>query len=99
LPRLRSHIAVAIAGLKLKLTWEARPMNAFDKLCAVLAIPLGLALVLLGAFGLFAGCRAQFSLPPILGVLPAFIGWGIIRAVWCGWSAKRGSNNAAMIIN
>ena len=64
-------------------------MNAFDKLCAVLAFPLGLVLILLGVLGLFAGCRAHFSLPPILGVIPAFVGWGIIRAVWCGWSARR----------
>jgi hypothetical protein len=64
-------------------------MNAFDKFCAVLAVPLAAALMLLGGLGLFAGCSANFTLPPILGVLPALIGWGILRAVWWGWSAGR----------
>ena len=55
-------------------------MSAFDKLCAAVAFLLGVALLILGVFGLFAGCKAHFTLPPILGVLPAFVGWGIIRA-------------------
>ena len=60
-------------------------MNLFDKLCAVLAFVLGLALIVLGVFGLFAGCRANFSLPPILGSLPALVGWGIIRPILVAW--------------
>lgn len=63
-------------------------MNPFDKFCAVLAFPLGVILVLLGAVGLFVGCSAQFTLPPVLGVLPALVGWGILRAIWWGWSAR-----------
>jgi hypothetical protein len=65
---------------------EESPMNAFDKLCAVPAFILGLILLVLGAFGLFAGCRANFTLPPILGVIPALVGWGIVRAVYFGWN-------------
>lgn len=60
-------------------------MNLFDKSCAVLAFVLAIALGLLGVIGLFSGCRAQFSLPPVLGALPAFIAWGIIRAVVVAW--------------
>jgi hypothetical protein len=62
-------------------------MNLFDKACASLAFVLGLAFLVLGVIGLFAGCSAQFTLPPILGMLPALVGWGIVRAVWFGWSA------------
>jgi hypothetical protein len=60
-------------------------MNAFDKVCAVLAFPLGIVLLVLGIIGLFSGCNASFVLPPILGVVPAFIGWGIVRPVWVAW--------------
>jgi hypothetical protein len=61
------------------------PMNAFDKICAVLAFPLGVVLLVLGIIGLFVGCNASFVLPPILGVVPAFVGWGIIRPVVVAW--------------
>ena len=61
-------------------------MSAFDKLCAAVAFLLGVVLLILGVFGLFAGCKAHFTLPPVLGLLPAFVGWGIIRAVWIAWN-------------
>ena len=64
-------------------------MNAFDKVCAVLAFPLGIVLLVLGIIGLFVGCNASFVLPPILGVVPAFVGWGIVRPVVVAW---RGSS-------
>lgn len=60
-------------------------MNTFDKLCAIAAFPLGLALLILGGMGLFTGCRANFSLPPVLGVIPAFVGWGIVRSIYFAW--------------
>lgn len=40
-------------------------MNLFDKICACLAIPMGAAFMLLGAFGLMFGSNAHFTLPPI----------------------------------
>ena len=61
-------------------------MNTFDKLCAALAFALGLVFLVLGAFGLFMGCRVNFTLPPVLGAIPAFVGWGIVRAVYCAWT-------------
>jgi len=61
-------------------------MNVFDKLCAALAFVLGGLLLILGAIGLFAGCRANFSLPPVFGIIPAFVGWGIVRAVYVAWT-------------
>jgi hypothetical protein len=64
-------------------------MNSFDKICAAMAFILGLGFLFLGALGLFMGCKANFTLPPVLGVVPAFVGWGIVRAVWFGWSARR----------
>jgi hypothetical protein len=61
-------------------------MNSFDKICAGCAFLLGLVLLVLGVIGTLTGCRAHFSLPPILGALPAFIGWGIVRAVYFAWN-------------
>ena len=56
-------------------------LGAFDKFCAVLAAVLGVVLVIMGMFGLFIGVSASFSLPPILGLLPTIVGWGILRSV------------------
>src|SRR5262245_3440379 len=61
-------------------------MNAFDKLCALFAFLLGLVFIVLGVLGLIMGCRAYFTLPPVLGVLPAFVGWGIVRTVYFAWT-------------
>ncbi len=63
-------------------------MNAFDKLCAALAFVLGIVFVFYGALGLFMGCTAWFSLPQGWGVLPAFIGWGMLRAIYLAWNVK-----------
>lgn len=62
-------------------------MTTFDKICAAPAAILGGLFLLLGVFGLFAGASAHFSLPPVLGVIPAFIGWGILRAIYIAWQA------------
>ena len=66
-------------------------MNIFDKICAVLAFALGIILLVLGAFGLFTGCRANFTLPPILGVVAALVGWGILKPIWVAWKKPKGS--------
>ena len=57
-------------------------MNGFDRFCAFFAALLGVALLVLGAIGLFVGCSAQFTLPPVVGVAPAFIGWGVLRSIY-----------------
>lgn len=64
-------------------------MNLFDRICAALAMILGVVLLVLGIVGLFTGCKANFTLPPILGVLPALVGWGIAKSVWVAWSVGR----------
>ena len=61
-------------------------MNVFNKVCMVLAVALGGLLMILGALGLFFGCNAHFTLPPVLGALPAIVGWGIVTAVRAAWS-------------
>ncbi len=61
-------------------------MNLFDKLCAALAFLLGVVFVLLGIMGIFTGCNANFTLPPILGGLPLLVGWGIVRSVTKAWN-------------
>ena len=63
-------------------------MSAFDRFCGAIACLLGVALLVLGGLGLFVGCSANFTLPPVLGVVPAFVGWGIIRAVRVAWSVE-----------
>ena len=52
-------------------------MNLFDKICAVPTIAVGAIFMALGGFGLVFGCNAHFTLPPILGGLPFFLGWGM----------------------
>jgi hypothetical protein len=64
-------------------------MNLFDKICAVIAFAFGVVLLVAGVCGLFIGVRAWFSLPPIIGILPAFAGWGIVRAVYFGWPVRK----------
>jgi hypothetical protein len=51
----------------------------------VFAFLLGAILMALGVLGLFEGCNAHFALPPVLGVVPAFIGWGIVRPIIYAW--------------
>ena len=62
-------------------------MSVFDRVCAVLACVLGIVFLILGLFGVFAGCQANFTLPPIVGGLPALVGWGIIRSVRVAWQS------------
>ena len=50
-------------------------MTRFDKFCAILSIPTGIIFLILGGIGLFVGSNANFALPPVLGVLPFFLGW------------------------
>jgi xanthosine utilization system XapX-like protein len=60
-------------------------MNLFDKICACLACILGGLFIILGVMGLFMGCNANFTLPPILGGRPALVGWSIIKPVIVAW--------------
>ncbi len=52
-------------------------MSIFEKICIILAVPLGAILMILGALGLFLGCSFNFTLPPILGGVPFLVGYGI----------------------
>ncbi|MCX6375597.1 MAG: hypothetical protein NTU88_06115 [Armatimonadetes bacterium] len=53
------------------------PLSGFDKVCAALSIGVGVVFMGLGVIGLFIGASAHFTLPPILGALPFFLGWGM----------------------
>jgi hypothetical protein len=57
-------------------------LNLFDILCVILALLLGVLMVIQGLLGLIWGSWAHFTLPPILGLVPFFFGWGIVRACW-----------------
>lgn len=69
-------------------------MNKFDKVCAVLAIPIGGVFMILGIIGLFAGSSANFSLPPIIGVLPFFLGWAMCVTIIKFWKASDKSSDS-----
>jgi hypothetical protein len=53
------------------------PMTTFDKVCAVFSIGIGAIFMVLGGIGFFIGSSAHFRLPPLLGGLPFFLGWGM----------------------
>lgn len=71
------------------------PMTTFDKICATLSIAVGAIFMLLGVIGLFAGAKAHFTLPPILGGLPFFLGWGMCVPLVKYWKMSGRNNNAA----
>lgn len=70
-------------------------MSLFDKICAVPAIIVGIVFMFLGAAGLFVEVKAYFTLPPILGVLPFFLGWSMSVVLIKYWklSDKLKNNN------
>ena len=63
-------------------------LHIIDKLCIGAAFLLGLGFLVLGGIGLFGGCNAHFSLPPIWGFIPAIFGWGIVRSVIHAWKGS-----------
>ena len=69
-------------------------VNKFDKVCAVVAIPLGGVLMVLGALGLFWGCKADFSLPPFIGFLPFLAGWAMCVTVIKYWMASNTASDS-----
>ena len=74
-------------------------MNIFDKICACLAFVLGALFIVLGVPGLFTGCKANFTLPPILGVVPALVGWGIIKSIIVAWRTPKQQQTVVPTIN
>ena len=52
-------------------------MSTFDKICAVLTIPIGALFLVSGFIGLFVGSSAHFDLPPVLGFFPFLLGWSM----------------------
>jgi hypothetical protein len=70
-------------------------MNTFDKICACLAVALGAVFILRGLAGLFIGWKINFTFSPILGGIPALVGWGIIKPVIIAWKKPPDSSPAA----
>jgi hypothetical protein len=68
------------------------PMNVFEKLCMIVTIPVGALLMGLGVLGLFAGCNAHFTLPPILGFAPFLLGFAMCVCLVRYW--KLGNERA-----
>jgi len=69
-------------------------MNLFDKICAVPTIAVGAVFMVLGAIGLFTGSNAHFTLPPILGALPFFLGWAMCVVLVKFWSQSNRLKNS-----
>jgi hypothetical protein len=65
-----------------------RSLTVFDRICAMLALAVGVFLLIDGIVGLFVGSAAWYRFPPVLGVLPALCGWGILRCFYVAWYAK-----------
>ena len=57
----------------------------------------GAMMLALGALGVVLGCSAHFTLPPPLGILPAFAGWGIVRAIRIAWKASNRPDSAGSV--
>ena len=69
-------------------------MTLFDKFCAILSIPIGVAFLVLGGIGLFAGANANFTLPPVLGFLPFLLGWTMCVTTIRYWSKDNATEAA-----
>jgi hydrogenase/urease accessory protein HupE len=67
-------------------------MNIFEKICMVVTIPVGAIFMVLGVIGLFTGCNAHFTLPPILGAIPFFLGFAMCVCLVRYW--KLGNERA-----
>ncbi|MGC4016796.1 MAG: hypothetical protein QM755_20125 [Luteolibacter sp.] len=70
-------------------------MTSFDKICAVVSIPIGGLLMVLGVFGIFVGSSANFTLPPIIGGLPFLVGWSACVTMLRYW--RRSSGNGGSV--
>ena len=66
--------------------FASTPSPPWDDTCSGRPTPVA------GAGASFFGCNAHFTLPPVVGALPAAVGWGIVwavRAAWRGGTAQR----------
>lgn len=70
-------------------------MTKFEKICAVLTIPVGAIFMVLGITGVFLGSSANFTLPPILGVLPLFLGWNMCVTLIRYWRSGTGTSTGS----
>ena len=64
-------------------------LSPFERICAAMAFIVAIPLLILGVLGLFLGFRFWVALPPILGVIPAFVAWGIIKPIMRMWKVQR----------
>jgi hypothetical protein len=56
-----------------------------EKVCAIITIPLGVLLLIQGAIGVFFGASFHYSLPPVLGFIPAIIGGNMCISIVRYW--------------
>lgn len=68
-------------------------LTAFDKFCGAFSIVIGLIFMLMGFIGIFGGSQASFTLPPVLGFLPFFLGWGMSMPLIKFWKISNAANN------
>lgn len=64
-------------------------LNAFDRLCVIVAFPVGIGFLFVGLPGCFMGANLNLTLPPVLGGLVFLAGWGILKAIIVAWQVTR----------
>lgn len=64
-------------------------LNAFDKICAALALAMGCWLLLTAVISLVWIASGRAGGLEIYGVVFALPGWGVVRAVTVAWTARR----------
>jgi hypothetical protein len=64
-------------------------LNTAEKVCAILVLLLGVVFVIQGVLGVFMEVRANYTLPPVIGALPFFLGYGMIRCVMIAFKVSR----------
>ena len=52
-------------------------MNRFDRVCAMLSVGAGAVLMILGGIATLTGANVTIRLPPVVGTVLFFLGWGM----------------------
>jgi len=60
-------------------------MRIIDKVFALISIPVGGLLLLLGTVGAFTGFSYWIDLPPVAGALPIIFGWSLCLTISRLW--------------
>jgi hypothetical protein len=71
-------------------------MRPIDKLFALISIPAGGVLLILGVIGAFTGFEFRIALPPIAGVVLFIFGWSLCFSLARFWRLSLEDENLQM---